>query len=590
MPPTNTATVTLDADYSRLASGLRSGMRLINSFSAGAGAHLANVGLRNPKKGQGWGAHATGQVVGNLASRGLDMLADQGKKVLDFERDLTRLGISARLSAPQIDTLRKAITEVSVATGIDRNVVQDSYRAYVDLAGAQSGSISKMTLLAKAGQATGAEGKDLAGMMYQLTRSMKVTDAQMEDTIGGLINQAKDGAIEVKQMSAEFSSMMPIFARFGVTGREGAIRLGAMYQVTRDGFDSASQAATGMIRLMAGLQRHASRFKEHGVEVFKPGSKKNLREMSDIMAQIKRSPLHKDIEALIKAFGRSEAWRTYELLAEAPKRVKELENAGRANNVVMQDLQKFTTSAAGRMDLAFAKLGESVSNALSPERIDVFAEAIGKLLGVLGDALVGVGKLADGLRWVTSGRSFEEQAAATQAKRLDERRGFHERQLEDEYAAKGLAPFDPKIHEIIEKQAMQRVGQEDAIRNAIEKGERIGTGHRAAGARRRIGMADIGASSPEKNLGAYSVSELEALRRMPGITGASDSAMLLKVIDDAITRTKKSDDEFMKKLGDSFLAFSRQFTNAVSGNQTVVQVDGNPIAKAGANATDQRRK
>ena len=46
--------------------------------------------------------------------------------------------------------------------------------------------------------------------------------------------------------------------------------------------------------------------------------------MADIMKQVHDNPLAKDIEALIKAFGRSEAWRTFELLNESPARLKEL--------------------------------------------------------------------------------------------------------------------------------------------------------------------------------------------------------------------------------------------------------------------------
>lgn len=583
----NVAEVALVADYSRLATGLRSAGKLIGDFAAGANAHVANLGLKAPKKGMGILAHAGGQVAGNLMMRGIDLIVDQGKKVFDFEESLTRLGIAARMTAPKLDDIRKAARETSVATGVDADVVLDSYRAYIDLAGAQEGSIAKMKLLASVGQATGAEGKDLAGMMYQLVRSMKITDDQMEDTMGGLINQAKDGAVEAKQMAAEFSSMMPIFARFGVTGREGALQLGAMFQVTRDGFDSASQAATGMVRLMAGLQRHASRFAEHGVQVFKPGSKSELREMSDIMQQIKKSDLSKNTEALVKAFGRSEAWRTFKLLEEAPDRLRQLEQAGRANGVIQQDLATLTESSAGRMRVAFAKLSDSVAQALTPDRVAIFATALGGLLGILGDALGGVSKLATALRQLGVGKTFEEQVDRTRAKRLEERLGFHERQLEQEYYDKGMAPFDPNVHGVIEKQAQFRVGQEDALRERIAKdqGMRANANVPAAYRQGRFGPELI---TPEMNKGAYSVEELQAIKRMPGVTGASDAAMMKIVIDDAIARRKEQDAAFVKALVDAIPGMGKAVADAMK--PTTVAIDGNPVAKAGDNATDRRRK
>jgi TP901 family phage tail tape measure protein len=396
MPPNTTAQIAIQANPDQLPSGLGRALQMITGFAGMAKNALSNLHLA-PKAGQkaGWGTHAMGTAVGNLATRGVDKLVELGSGFMDFNDKLVRFGIAANQTPMQLNAISRAARETSTATGIDANVVLDSARAYVDLAGAQNFSISKMKILARAGQASEAQGKDLAGMMYQLTRSMKVADNQMEDTIGGLINQAKEGAIEAKQMSAEFAGMMPIFARFGVVGREGAVQLGAMYQVTRDGFDSASQAATGMIRLMAGFQRHASRFEQFGVHIFKPGSKKDLREVSDIMEQVKKSPLNKDIEALIKAFGRSEAWRTFELLAAAPERLKELEQAGRANGVVQKDLMTYAESANGRLAISFEKMKNAAAAAFTPERIDKFASAIEGVAQHIGPLVELVGKFGD---------------------------------------------------------------------------------------------------------------------------------------------------------------------------------------------------
>ena len=54
---------------------------------------------------------------------------------------------------------------------------------------------------------------------------MKVPDNQLEDTIGGLINQAKDGSIHFKELAKELVALGSVYSQFGVTGREGAIQI-----------------------------------------------------------------------------------------------------------------------------------------------------------------------------------------------------------------------------------------------------------------------------------------------------------------------------------------------------------------------------
>lgn len=527
-----------------------------------------------------------------LATRGLDFMVEASKDVFDFERKLTRLGIAARIGKDGLDQVRKAARETAVTTGVDASVVLDSARAYVDLAGAQNSSIEKMRILARAGQASEAEGKDLAGMMYQLTRSMKVADDQMEDTMGGLINQAKDGAIEAKQMASEFAGMMPIFARFGVVGREGAIQLGAMYQVTRDGFDSAAQAATGMIRLMAGFQRHASRFEKFGVQVFKPGSKRDLRDLSDIMDQVKKSPLSKDIEALIRAFGRSEAWRTAELLAEAPDRLKELEQAGRENGVIAKDLATMTESASGRIDIAIQKMKSGFAELLTPERIDQIVSGIGQIANAMPALMHAIARVADGfgafVHMVTRAKARlvgdskykttdREQALLEGLQNEKEGRRVYWTPAERAEAMnikKRKADYDAAIGEIMGLE--DDFGPTDAsIKKAIQYGRSWqGTGMKMPGDTASISYLN----GRDRDISTLRYKRLEAEVQ------AEDKA---KMAVFGFSPTEKYE---TKLAGESVRRIASAIATAVGLKPNVLTVDGNPVAKAGGNATDRRRK
>lgn len=616
MPPSNAvASIQLVANHSMLATGLRAAAGIVQSFAATTRSALTSMALAPGKALAGLGKSMLTLGSFSVASRGLDMMVDAGKGVFDFERKLTRFGIATRTGAAGLDDVRKAARATSAATGIDASVVLDSARAYVDLAGAQNNSIEKMNILARAGQASEAEGKDLAGMMYQLTRSMKIADNQMEDTMGGLINQAKDGAIEAKQMAAEFSGMMPIFARFGVTGREGAIQLGAMYQVTRDGFDSAAQAATGMIRLMAGFQRHASRFKSWGVEVFKPGSKNELRSMADIMKQVHDNPLSKDIEALIKAFGRSEAWRTFELLNEAPDRLKALEEAGRTNGVIMQDLATFTESASGRMDVAFEKMKNGFAEALTPERIEQIVQGIGSIANSIGPLMTAVSGVASAFgkfvhtvarakNWMQGDSKYEYSARESNlvqaleaggGKRFGKGRALTaEERKEAQAIQKKKADYDNAMGEMMGLE--DDFGPTDAsIKKAIRYGHSwAGKGPKMAGDSASIAYLkgrdkEISTTRYKRLEGEVNAEEEKAMtpyaRTQKGYARAEAEDRAKEAAQAAYLNehVKPIIDAAIHKLGDAI-------GRAVSGRPPPpVHVDGNPIAKANGNATNRRR-
>lgn len=601
------ASIQLTANHSQLASGLRSASGIVQNWAKHTRAALAGIAAAPGSALMSLGRSTMALASFAVAKRGLDAMVDMGKSVFDFERKLVRFGIATRQGSGQLAELRKEVRATSTATGVDANVVLDAARAYVDLAGAQNSSIEKMKTLARAGQASEAEGKDLAGMMYQLTRSMKITDDQMEDTMGGLINQAKDGAIEAKQMAAEFAGMMPIFARFGVTGREGALQLGAMYQVTRDGFDSAAQAATGMIRLMAGFQRHASRFKSWGIEVFKPGSKNELRSMADIMAQVHKNPLSKDIEALIKAFGRSEAWRTFELLNESPERLRELEEAGRANGVVAKDLATFTESAAGRMDMAFEKMKNGFANVLTPDRIDQIVSGIESIANAMPAIMTAIGKVSDAFgafvhairkakHYVMGGSDYklssDENYALIAAKSMpndpvlkakadviNARKKSYDALMGDLVNEENdfSGPTDNTIKKAITASRSKDLGEALAGRTYLESRDKDISTERYRRLRDEANREDE--KERHSKMTPYAITQ-ERYRQAE----AEDAAR-----DKAAAQNWEAMKPFMTQV-------AKQIGQAVSGainnkpTSTAVHVDGNPVATASGNASNHRRQ
>lgn len=588
------AQIVLKANSSQLPAGLARAGSMISSFASGAAKVLGklNIGPKN-LTAQKVMERAAGHVAGGMAMRGLDILVDQGQKVFDFEEALTRLGIAGRIAVGDLGGIRSAINQLAPALGVDRNAILANYRAYIDLAGAQSGSIEKMKILARAGQATGAEGKDLAGLMYQLTRSMKITDAQMEDTIGGLVEQAKDGKIEAKQMAAEFSAILPLLARFkGGTGRDAVNMLGAMFQTVADNFNSASEAGTGMVRMLASLRTYAGRFEAHGIKIWDTDEKgfKHARELRGIIDSISQSDLAKDPQLLKKAFGRTEGWRSIEMLFDSVQRMKDLEEVGKRNGVIQKDLATYMESASGRMASAFEKMKVAVAEAFTPERISRFVDAIEGLATKVAPLVDMVGHLGDALGAIyNAGKTLREFLTPDDSK---------------------LA--DATIENIKSRAAEKGISEADAARDLqAEHGAYLK-------ARQQIIAAMAGGEKNTPLSNKLALAALNADENTPGSQGARLAGMQYmadaKISKDEIDRLNKqiADERLLaankaggarSTMGDDALevfnqalqnlapAIGRSVADAMRGAPpAVLKLDGNPVARSARDATDRRRQ
>lgn len=402
MPSNAVASIDLIANSSVLARGLSAATSLVQNFARATQATMQALHLspKIPKDGGGFSVakQALGTAAGLAASRGIDLLIAQGKQIFDFNDQLVRFGIAARISGTQLDWVGHTARRVAGDTGIAATEVLRGARAYVDMAGAAAFTADKMTLLAKVAQASQSDIGELAQVMFQLQRNMKVKDADLEDTFGGIVNMSKDGAVHFAQMAAEINELAPQAARFGMVGRQGVNELTALMQVARTGFGSVSEMGTGVTRVFTGLTMHADRFAQYGVRIFdvaKDGTK-HWRHFSDIFNDIrKNNVLSKDPFLLRKAFGRSEADRTIRLWMESVDVLKELERAGERNGVVQQDLATYSESAAGRMQIAMERLKNAVADAFTPERIQAFVAAVEDLSEKLTPVLDVVGAVGD---------------------------------------------------------------------------------------------------------------------------------------------------------------------------------------------------
>lgn len=586
------AQIEITASTARLPATLRTGLKMLEGFAISAGRALLGIkGDRgDEKKGMGaFGQHALGSVVGGLATRGIDLMVKQATDVMDFNRELVRFGIDLRKMPADMEGVGKGIREISNQTGLGAMEVLKAGRAYADLAGAESFTMDKMSLIARAATASGADVKDMAELMFTLTENMKVPPGQLEDTIGGLINQAKDGSIHFKELSHELVALGPVYAQYGIAGREGAIQLGAMMQVARRGFGSASEAGTGVLRILRSIPQHASKFRKFGIEVFQPGSKTNLDQFLNIIKKIQdpKNKLSLDREALIKAFGRTEGERFYQLLVQSNEQFSKLIEAGKANGTVLKDMTTMVTSGPGRFDVAMERIKNKVAEAFTPERIDNFVNALEdaarkieplvKAVGFIGDVLGGIygaGKKIRGA--ITPDDSRLSSTTIDDVQKEAAQKGVSEVQAYANLQARHGRWLGAKraIAAAMTDDRTTPASDRLAVAAAFDPRDVHGEGASSAG----TAYIEAAGISPDRVAEIYrQIKAAEVDSDIAGGRGRSQNQDMVSAFNTAIKETLAP-------------AVSRAIVDAVQARPSVLQVDGNPIATAAGNATNGRRR
>lgn len=395
------AEIEVTASSQKLAADLNAASAQFKSWAA-ATARTADRQFKGIGKGVSKAASRGGGALahfgGDMLTRGFDRVLDAAEGVRTFERDLTRLGITANLGPAAIDKMRTSIRQVSKDTGVSSQQILQATSGYVDLTGDVAGASTMMRTFARTAQASGSDMNDISTAAAALGDSLHIKPEEMESTFSGLINQGKAGAVTLKDLAGELTGLAPKFARFkGMMGREGAIQLGAAMQVARHGFGSASEAATGLESLMGGLTKHADKFAAAGVKVFDiaPDGTKTFRNLSDIVKEISTSGLAKDPQLLIKAFGRKEGEAMFNTWARLLPMWDQMLAAGQDTDAVNRDLMTYLQSSSGRVDAAFNRMKESIAGAFTPERIEKFASAMERVSNAVGKGVDGVEKFAD---------------------------------------------------------------------------------------------------------------------------------------------------------------------------------------------------
>lgn len=396
------ASVEIQAKSSGLRAQLREARAALGQFADGAATAMGGAFERGIKRknfsvlggGAGRGRRGGG-ILGGAASSALGNIGAQatsqlssfvegvGRDVFDFEKRLTRLKIQAGETPEEMDKLSRSIRTASDDFGVSKSDILAGAEAFVTLTGRMDIAKESADDFAKIAQATGSEVRDIATAADALFQQFGIGAGDFERAFSGMTAQGKAGAIELKDMASELSTIAPQWAQFGNgRGIRGIRELGAAMQIVKKGFGGdAAETTTGLSNFLTAVSKKGARFRNEGVGSFfvTKNGVKQMKDVFTIVDQIGNSKLAKNPEKLRQAFGSIEAYRAYIQLQQNRAELERMTKIAEDGGVIQRDLQEYLASSSGRISRTWEQVKNDVAAALTPDRIQAAVEGFGEL-------------------------------------------------------------------------------------------------------------------------------------------------------------------------------------------------------------------
>jgi len=269
--------VRLKADNKGLKRGVDKGKKNIRSFASSAKRQLRSV------------ARASKQIARKLVSPFAALLGGAaiigaGKKIIDFNADLTRLAIQGDLTTKSQAELRKEMIDVGYAAGQMRTEVLRGLDKIVEKTGDIEFARKSMENLAIAATGAGAEMFDMGAIAITLKEKFGLGADKMNESLNLLFVQGKKGAFTLENIAKLSERLFASAGRLDMTGMEDLRKMGAFMQMARMSTGSPEQATTAVERTLANIITKQEKIKKLGFDVLNPD--KTFKGLDEILKGI----------------------------------------------------------------------------------------------------------------------------------------------------------------------------------------------------------------------------------------------------------------------------------------------------------------
>lgn len=355
---------------------------------------FAELDIRPDKRSIGKADQMLGKIKNQLLGVASAAAVAFGvKDALEFSRAMRRLETAASGAMGTAKQLEQRILDVSDATGVTKEEIAAGSAAFISLTGDADAAKKSMELFGKVQVATGGSMEDISKTAAAMQQNLKIKPEQFEKAFSILISGGKKGAIELRDAAGVLSSLTPLMEQFkGGAGIEGLAELGASLQLSRQGFGSAKETATGLKALFGAFKQNAKKFEAAGIKIFDKDPKtgrKTLRNFTDIINEIGESKLALDPTLLTQAFGSKEAEAAFTQLVKNKGALEELTKATLKANDVEEDYNATQSARAFKVAKAWNKIKNTMSRVFL-----VIADGLGFLLEHFKEVALVAGALA----------------------------------------------------------------------------------------------------------------------------------------------------------------------------------------------------
>lgn len=373
----------------------------------------------------GRAAHHVGRGIDALGNRYAGLLTGgaafaTGRYLTNLDERFTRLGITAEISAAQVDKLKQRIFEVAQMPNIrvDPGQLTSAVESIVEKTGDLEFAQNNLRNIGLAMQATGALGQPIGDIMAEFQK-MGVENPDKILKMLDLLNvQGKEGAFTLENLAKLGPRVVTAYTAVtnGARGPVKTIReMGAALQIIRMGTGSAEQAATAFEAVIRELTnpKKIKQLKELGIQIFDPEALKRgeevLRPINQLLLEIQKKSEGKRTvlgqifgEEAIRAFNAINAEdmaRFYNVQATGAQTI---EDAARAADTMSAAITSLMTALK---KFASANLADDIE-ALADAINSIDPDTLEKILKVAsGAAIAGAGLFA-GRKLFQGGRAI----------------------------------------------------------------------------------------------------------------------------------------------------------------------------------------
>lgn len=335
----------------------------------------AAVGVSNgiDRLGNRYTGLATGFATGVLA-----------RNVMNVDAQLNHIGTRMKMSGDEVDALKEKLYDISnnEAVRIDVSQLVNAMGQVLALTGEIGFAVDNIENIGIASRAAGASAGDIATVVANL-KKLDITEPQeIANALETLIAQGDAGAVEFKDLAAEFGPLASGMAALGMRG-QGALKfLGGLMQTTQDTTGSVAETGTAINALLRDLGAKGQFLEKNGITVFDGDQMRNADAiLKDIFAKIiKVESKTKQMAMLRDVFGDesfkavSKLWTDYQASGEFTM-LDQMMNVQTGNGQMVDDAIRQTQTMTVAIETLNTALARMADENLS-EPIQALADAI----------------------------------------------------------------------------------------------------------------------------------------------------------------------------------------------------------------------